>query len=206
MKDARTTDTIKAVLAGIKLDKKLARGLARSILASADGDELAEAFSETHEKVATSGMADPETRLQAALWAKVERYLMSAEWTLGAIKSRLSERAGQATTKDEVITASRDASQSWQLALAQATALLEGATLALAPGYDLAPARAKFATLSALAEVELRLASAKEAATFEMRELRNRFTKSVAEAMTEEGATRVLDETKTALLGLETQS
>ena len=57
---------------------------------------------------------------------------------------------------------------------------MEGATLALAPGYDLAPARAKFGTLLALAESELPLASAKEAAAFEARQTRNQFMKSVA--------------------------
>ena len=82
---------------------------------------------------------------------------------------------------------------------------MEGATLALAPGFYLGPAKAKFAAFLALAESELRLASAKETAGFEVRQTRNQFIKSVAKASVAESVTKLVSETKTALIGFEHQ-
>lgn len=67
LEGARTSDEVRSVLRIVAQDAKLARALAKGVLAATNADEVSKAFNDIAFLAATSGVQDPEVILKAKL-------------------------------------------------------------------------------------------------------------------------------------------
>jgi hypothetical protein len=190
--DARSSKSMEQVLAAVAEDKKLARKLAKRLLAAQTGDEVAQAFAKIAELVATQGTDDPEELLRAKLDALVSRYVAQGELAVSGIKQAYAKAAEAATTLDALGAALGAAAQAADDRLGEILAAMRQAVAPLAGAYDLTDANAELATALAAGRAEVRLNHARATASLQARDFDRDLKERLEAAGTEAAVVEIL--------------
>jgi hypothetical protein len=155
---------MKNVLKVVAEDKKLARQLAKKLLAAQTGDAALQAFAVIKEKSITQGTDDPEVVLRAKLDSLVSQFVARGELAVSEIKSAYNDAAGKAKTQQALDAALGTAAQAADTRLGQIGRAMQEAVAPLAGAYDLTDAKAALGTALSAGRAEVRLNYARSTA------------------------------------------